>query len=43
MKCILSVPGAALAACWGFSVCGGPQIEQSVTLNSGWNAIYVSV
>jgi hypothetical protein len=43
MKCILSVPGAALAACWGFSACGGPQIEQSVTLNSGWNAIYVSV
>jgi len=43
MKCILSVPGAALVACWGFSACGGPQIEQSVTLNSGWNAIYVSV
>ena len=43
MKCILSVLGAALAACWGFPACGGPQIEQSVTLNSGWNAIYVSV
>ena len=43
MKCRLSVPGAAFAACWGFSACGGPQIEQSVTLNSGWNAIYVSV
>ena len=43
MKCILSVPGAALAACWGFSACGGPQIEQSVTLSNGWNAVYISV
>ena len=43
MKHTSMVSAAAFAACFAAAAYGGPQIEQTVTLTNGWNAVYVSV
>ena len=43
MKCMSPIPAAAIMAALASTSAAAAQIEQSITLTNGWNAVYVSV